>query len=292
MMSFDEWLLLHKPKQEKNNEPQQNEDKKEEEEEDIENSNNNNNNNDYYYYSTAEEFAKRRTIYEENVSKWRRLNAIPGGATYGPDTESYADRTPHEFATIMGSCYREKQQEQAQVVGNNDNDNDNDRNQNRNQIQRQKNQRKLLRSKNPIATTSVEEESSVGDSRSIDGHKYVSDAFTVMDVDWRSHSPPPASSNNNNSNNNSNSNNISAAAAAAKISYVTPVKNQGPHGTCWSFAAAENLEGLAVRQGAALQAISEQEFISCCNDCRGRSADHTFAWLLEATHGVPALEES
>ena len=32
-------------------------------------------------------------------------------------------------------------------------------------------------------------------------------------------------------------------------------------GTCWSFAAAENLEGLNVRQGHALVNISEQEVV-------------------------------
>lgn len=73
---------------------------------------------------------------------------------------------------------------------------------------------------------------------------------------------------------------------------VTPVKNQGAFGTCWSFAVAENLEGLNVRQGHALTNISEQEFISCCTTCQGASADHSFKWLLNATDGVPALEAS
>lgn len=71
---------------------------------------------------------------------------------------------------------------------------------------------------------------------------------------------------------------------------VTPVKNQGAFGTCWSFGVAENLEGLNVRQGHALTNISEQEFISCCKDCQGRSADQSFAWLANNTGGRPALE--
>ena len=73
---------------------------------------------------------------------------------------------------------------------------------------------------------------------------------------------------------------------------VTGVKNQGAFGTCWSFAVAENLEGLNVRQGGALTNISEQEFISCCPDCQGRKAENSFEWLANATGGVPALESS
>ena len=103
---------------------------------------------------------------------------------------------------------------------------------------------------------------------------FLSTPFTIPGVDWRSHAPPPNSN------------------ATEPVSYVTPVKNQGPHGTCWSFAAAENLEGLQVRQGHALANISEQEFISCCADCQGAAADHTFAWLLRTTGGFPALESS
>eukprot|EP00977_Amphora_coffeiformis_P018603 scaffold6596_cov161-Amphora_coffeaeformis.AAC.20 len=73
-------------------------------------------------------------------------------------------------------------------------------------------------------------------------------------------------------------------------SYVTPVKNQGKFGTCWSFAVAENLEALTVRQGYQLVNISEQEFISCCPHCAGRMADVSLAWLINATGGRPALE--
>lgn len=75
-------------------------------------------------------------------------------------------------------------------------------------------------------------------------------------------------------------------------SYVTPVKNQGAFGTCWSFGAAENLEGLNVRQGHRLVNISEQEFISCCRECQGSKAETTFSWLANNTGGRPALEAS
>jgi len=71
---------------------------------------------------------------------------------------------------------------------------------------------------------------------------------------------------------------------------VTPVKNQGAFGTCWSFAVAENLEGLNVRQGHALTNISEQEFISCCKTCQGHKAEDSFDWLANNTGGRPALE--
>ena len=75
-------------------------------------------------------------------------------------------------------------------------------------------------------------------------------------------------------------------------SYVTPVKSQGAYGTCWSFSAAENLEGLGVRQGYTLQNISEQQWISCCPECQGRSTDVSFEWLINNTNGHPALEMS
>ena len=75
-------------------------------------------------------------------------------------------------------------------------------------------------------------------------------------------------------------------------SYVTHVKNQGAFGTCWSFGVAENLEGLNVRQGNPLVNISEQEFISCCSACQGRSQDFSLKWLVNNTGGVPALEKT
>jgi len=50
---------------------------------------------------------------------------------------------------------------------------------------------------------------------------------------------------------------------------VTPVKNQGSFGTCWSFSATGIMEGINVAQGGnPLEVISEQELIDCSN-CYG-----------------------
>ena len=73
---------------------------------------------------------------------------------------------------------------------------------------------------------------------------------------------------------------------------VTPVKDQGKYGTCWSFGVAQNLEGLGVRQGHTLANVSEQAFISCCPACQGAAATASFSWLVNASgsRGAPALE--
>jgi len=250
-MSFEEWLSVHNPRTGQKAQAQ-----------DVL---------QYYeYYATLDEFAVRKRIYEENGLRWKKLNEIPGGARYGPETEAHADRTVDEFARIVGSCYREREREQKRTGSNDNNETDASISTERRQEQKQT----QTQHQNRLRTQSSK--------KLIDAFTthHLSEPLTIMDIDWREHAPPAA-----------------AAAAAASsssqpISYVTPVKNQGPHGTCWSFGAAENLEGLAVRQGHVLQNISEQEFISCCDDCQGRSADHTFEWLLEATGGVPALEDT
>lgn len=209
----------------------------------------------FEFYPTKQEFYERRDIYEENLSRWELLNRVPGGARYGPETEPFADRTPEEFAKLAGSCYREESS-QGETESR--------------QQAETKNRRNLLRANGNDLES---------DNRKQNQQETYKEAFTIMDVDWRAHAPPALQS-------------TSQSKSPQIISYVTPVKNQGPHGTCWSFAAAENLEGLGVRQGQPLQNISEQEFISCCSNCQGASAEHTFLWLRNATDGVPALEES
>jgi len=254
MMGFEEWLALHKPTSKQR--PHQ--DHLGEEDSHLGDNYN-------YSYSTREKFLARQQIYQNNLLRWKRLNQIPGGARYGPETEPHADLTPEEFAIISGSCGRSDGSRRIQTNKRNDNrrgsllPNHNPR------LQQQR-EESLVRHR-----TQTLELSTTSDD---DHHHSLAAPFTIMDIDWRKHAPPQGSD------------------IMSPISYVTPVKNQGPHGTCWSFGAAENLEGLAVRQGHSLQNISEQEFISCCSECRGASADHTFLWLLNKTGGVPALEDS
>jgi len=50
---------------------------------------------------------------------------------------------------------------------------------------------------------------------------------------------------------------------------VTPIKNQGQFGTCWSFGSTGIMEGMSVVQGGnVLESLSEQELIDCSN-CYG-----------------------
>lgn len=211
-------------------------------------------------YINSDEEAHRRNVYNQNVIRWNELNQIDGGATYGPEMEPYADRTPSEFAALMGNLncnqhqqlYRHdrtttdtnglvgtKRLSSGAGVGANLYDQLADKH------------RTLLQTKeNTMATLSTR--ISASDKR-------------ITYIDWRSHNGK---------------------------AYVTPPKNQGPHGTCWSFAASENLEGLNVRQGHPLVNISEQEFISCCDECQGRTQEVTFEWLVNTTGGRPALEDS
>jgi cathepsin L len=69
-----------------------------------------------------------------------------------------------------------------------------------------------------------------------------------------------------------------------RATQVTPVKRQGPHGTCWSFAFVETIEGLNVRQGNALVNISNQEVIDCCARCRGSNQDASYHFVMQNRH--------
>ena len=75
-------------------------------------------------------------------------------------------------------------------------------------------------------------------------------------------------------------------------SQVTPVKDQGAFGTCWSFGFAETLEGLGVRLGHELTNVSNQMVIDCCPACRGSGQDASYDWVVSQNQGRIATMDS
>jgi C1A family cysteine protease len=76
------------------------------------------------------------------------------------------------------------------------------------------------------------------------------------------------------------------SAAPASIDWVTlgavtPVKNQGNCGSCWSFSAVGALEGAYKIRNNKLNSYSEQHFVSCDtldSGCNGGLMDRAFTW--------------
>lgn len=82
---------------------------------------------------------------------------------------------------------------------------------------------------------------------------------------------------------------------------VTPVKDQGTHGTCWAFSATGVMEGInAMQPDHDLVSLSEQYFIDCCGNatapphyplCAGSVVD-TFGWEIARGGGSVPTELS
>jgi C1A family cysteine protease len=87
---------------------------------------------------------------------------------------------------------------------------------------------------------------------------------------------------------------------------VTPVKNQGQCGSCWTFSSTGSLEGRHFQKSGVLTSFSEQQLVDCCNNgvggcvnsqgCNGGVMDEaltytqTYDLMTEADYPYTAMD--
>jgi cysteine peptidase B len=76
----------------------------------------------------------------------------------------------------------------------------------------------------------------------------------------------------------------------ADLGAVTPIKNQGQCGSCWSFSTTGGIEGQWYLAGHPLVGLSEEELVQCSKQnygCQGGWVDEALEWVI-SNNGINA----